>query len=108
MAEGELQRDVLRVDPRESAARVRRVRSAVCAIARYHIVRPGIHAIRRLSRYGLPVNFQAILLQPNKKSTKRLRDVLNQLYSHLDGSAAAPSASADVCVPTGRVRLHVL
>lgn len=49
-----------------------------------------------LCRYGLPVNFQAILLQPNKKSTKRLRDVLNQLYSHLDGSAAAPSASSDV------------
>lgn len=38
-------------------------------------------------RYGLPVNFQAILLHPNKKNTKRLRDVLNQLYGHLDSSA---------------------
>lgn len=46
--------------------------------------------------YGLPVNFQAILMHPNKKSTKRLRDVLNQLYSHLDGSAAAPSGNLDV------------
>lgn len=47
-------------------------------------------------RYGLPVNFQAILIHPNKKSIKRLRDVLNQLYSHLDGSASAPSNNADV------------
>lgn len=29
MAEGELQRDVLRLDPREGATRVRRVRAAV-------------------------------------------------------------------------------
>lgn len=47
-------------------------------------------------RYGLPVNFQAILLHPNKKSQKRLRDVLNQLYSHLDGSAAGPTNNSDV------------
>lgn len=40
-------------------------------------------------RYGLPVNFQAMLLQPNKKTMKRLREVLNDLYKHLDSSAAA-------------------
>jgi len=51
--------------------------------------------VESVLRYGLPVNFQAILLHPNKKSTKRLRDVLNQLYSHLDGSAQAPSNIAD-------------
>lgn len=51
--------------------------------------------VESVLRYGLPVNFQAILLHPNKKSTKRLRDVLNQLYSHLDGSAQAPSSTAD-------------
>lgn len=50
----------------------------------------------QLFRYGLPVNFQAILIHPNKKSVKRLRDVLNQLYSHLDGSASAPSSNSDV------------
>lgn len=49
------------------------------------------------SRYGLPVNFQAILIHPNKKNQKRLRDVLNQLYGHLDGSAAGSSSvNADV------------
>lgn len=51
--------------------------------------------VESVLRYGLPVNFQAIILHPNKKSTKRLRDVLNQLYSHLDGSAQAPSSIAD-------------
>jgi len=51
--------------------------------------------VESVLRYGLPVNFQAILIHPNKKSVKRLRDVLNQLYSHLDGSASAPSNNAD-------------
>lgn len=41
------------------------------------------------SRYGLPVNFQAMLLQPSKKTMKKLREVLNDLYKHLDSSAAA-------------------
>lgn len=40
-------------------------------------------------RYGLPVNFQAMLLQPNRKSIKRLRDVLNVVFKHLDEVAAA-------------------
>ncbi|XP_011305233.1 V-type proton ATPase subunit C [Fopius arisanus] len=44
--------------------------------------------VESVLRYGLPVNFQAILLHPNKKNTKRLRDVLNQLYAHLDSSAS--------------------
>uniref|UniRef100_U5EWK4 V-type proton ATPase subunit C n=1 Tax=Corethrella appendiculata TaxID=1370023 RepID=U5EWK4_9DIPT len=48
--------------------------------------------VESVLRYGLPVNFQAILIHPNKKSTKRLRDVLNQLYGHLDGSSGASSA----------------
>lgn len=30
-----------------------------------------------------------MLLHPQKRSVRRLRDVLNQLYSHLDNSAAA-------------------
>ncbi|XP_055702869.1 V-type proton ATPase subunit C isoform X2 [Phlebotomus papatasi] len=52
--------------------------------------------VESVLRYGLPVNFQAILIHPHKKSTKRLRDVLNQLYGHLDGSAAsAASNTAD-------------
>lgn len=41
-----------------------------------------------LVRYGLPVNFQAMLLQPHKKNMKKLREVLYELYKHLDSSAA--------------------
>ncbi|CAD6207362.1 GSCOCG00010196001-RA-CDS [Cotesia congregata] len=51
--------------------------------------------VESVLRYGLPVNFQAILLHPNKKTTKRLRDVLNQLYAHLDSSAASGGHSAN-------------
>ncbi|KAG7325757.1 hypothetical protein KOW79_010682 [Hemibagrus wyckioides] len=47
-------------------------------------------------RYGLPVNFQAMLLQPNKKNMKKLREVLHELYKHLDSSAAVIDASMDI------------
>ncbi|KAK2498256.1 hypothetical protein MC885_003932, partial [Smutsia gigantea] len=45
--------------------------------------------VESVLRYGLPVNFQAMLLQPNKKTMKKLREVLHELYKHLDSSAAA-------------------
>jgi len=45
--------------------------------------------VESVLRYGLPVNFQAIVIHPNKKSARRLRDVLNQMYKHLDSSAQA-------------------
>ncbi|KAK7080228.1 hypothetical protein SK128_001741 [Halocaridina rubra] len=54
--------------------------------------------VESVLRYGLPVNFQAILVHPNKKSMKRLRDVLNQLYSHLDSSATG-GGSETVDIP---------
>jgi len=42
-----------------------------------------------------------MLLAPQKKSQKRLREVLNHLYGHLDNSAAS-AAGADVSI------LHIL
>jgi V-type H+-transporting ATPase subunit C len=51
--------------------------------------------VESVLRYGLPVNFQAILLHPHKKTMKRLRDVLNQLYGHLDSSAALSGGNTD-------------
>ncbi|XP_018321542.1 V-type proton ATPase subunit C [Agrilus planipennis] len=51
--------------------------------------------VESVLRYGLPVNFQAILLHPHKKSSKRLREVLNQLYGHLDSSALQASSAHD-------------
>lgn len=57
--------------------------------------------VESVLRYGLPVNFQAILLHPHKKSMKRLREVLNQLYNHLDSSALQGSSAADVSRAVG-------
>uniref|UniRef100_A0A8C4ZS70 V-type proton ATPase subunit C n=1 Tax=Gadus morhua TaxID=8049 RepID=A0A8C4ZS70_GADMO len=50
--------------------------------------------VESVLRYGLPVNFQAMLLQPTKKTMKKLREVLNELYKHLDSSAAGIIDSA--------------
>lgn len=49
--------------------------------------------VESVLRYGLPVNFQAVLMQPQKSSTKRLRTVLNNLYAHLDagGGGSGPT-----------------
>uniref|UniRef100_A0A1I7ZTK5 V-type proton ATPase subunit C n=1 Tax=Steinernema glaseri TaxID=37863 RepID=A0A1I7ZTK5_9BILA len=46
--------------------------------------------VESVLRYGLPVNFQAALLEPNKSAHKKLRTELNKLYAHLDGSAGGP------------------
>lgn len=42
--------------------------------------------VESVLRYGLPVNFLSVLIYPNKKQTRKLRETLNQLYSHLDTS----------------------
>ena len=46
-------------------------------------------------RYGLPVNFQAMLLLPHKKTQRRLRDELGRLYEHLDNTALT---NIEVCL----------
>ncbi|XP_068928358.1 V-type proton ATPase subunit C 2 isoform X3 [Petaurus breviceps papuanus] len=55
--------------------------------------------VESVLRYGLPVNFQAVLLQPHKKATKRLREVLNSVFKHLDEVAAASILDASVDIP---------
>ncbi|KAJ3609399.1 hypothetical protein NHX12_023922 [Muraenolepis orangiensis] len=52
--------------------------------------------VESVLRYGLPVNFQAMLLQPHKKNVKKLREVLNELYKHLDSSASIIDATMDI------------
>ncbi|CAF3351282.1 unnamed protein product [Rotaria sp. Silwood1] len=42
--------------------------------------------VESVLRYGLPVNFVAIIIHPTRKSTKRLRDVFDQLFGYLDQS----------------------
>lgn len=66
---------------------------AFCALVHVKALRVFVESVLR---YGLPVNFQAILIEPNKKSVKRLRECLNQLYGHLDGaSGSGQSSGAD-------------
>ncbi|THD21140.1 V-type proton ATPase subunit C [Fasciola hepatica] len=52
--------------------------------------------VESVLRFGLPVDFQSILIQPNKKAHKRLREVLNQLYGHLDSASASSIVDDDV------------
>lgn len=49
--------------------------------------------VESVLRYGLPVNFQAVVMVPARKSAKRLRDQLQQLYQHLDASTAHQGSS---------------
>jgi len=56
--------------------------------------------VESVLRYGLPVNFQAMVLLPQKKTTKKLRETLNQLYEHLDSSGGA-GASSEADIPAG-------
>lgn len=52
--------------------------------------------VESVLRYGLPVNFQAVLLRPYKKQQRRLREVLDQLYTHLDNTAYTSGADVDI------------
>ncbi|KAI8781390.1 V-type proton ATPase subunit C 1-A-like [Biomphalaria glabrata] len=55
--------------------------------------------VESVLRYGLPVNFQAMLIRPIKKNHKRLREILNQLYGHLDSTALSGEKMRDMEIP---------
>jgi V-type H+-transporting ATPase subunit C len=42
--------------------------------------------VESVLRYGLPVNFQAVIIKPHKKQSKRLREAIDNLYSYLNSS----------------------
>jgi len=52
--------------------------------------------VESVLRYGLPVNFTVALMQPVRRNTKRLREVLGQLYAHLDGTAMTVTENVDI------------
>ena len=54
--------------------------------------------VESVLRYGLPVNFQAMVLLPQKKTQKKLRDVLNQQYIHLDSPGGGSSADVSFLI----------
>lgn len=64
-----------------------KVNFSECFVAWMHVKTLRLF-VESILRYGLPVNFLAVLIQPGKKQTRKLREVLNHLYSHLDTSVS--------------------
>jgi len=52
--------------------------------------------VESVLRFGLPVNFVAILIHPTRKATKRLRDLLDQLFGYLDQSNKSKQDDIDI------------
>jgi hypothetical protein len=44
--------------------------------------------VESVLRYGLPVDFQAVIIKPKKGSEKKLREALHELYAKLAGDAS--------------------
>jgi len=56
--------------------------------------------VESVLRFGLPVNFQGMVVQPtSRKHVKKLRETLNELYFHLDSAGAIAGGECDM--PTG-------
>uniref|UniRef100_M4AVS9 V-type proton ATPase subunit C n=1 Tax=Xiphophorus maculatus TaxID=8083 RepID=M4AVS9_XIPMA len=46
--------------------------------------------------YGLPVNYQALLLETDRKRSKKLKEELSSLFVHLDPTASMKEVSCDI------------
>ncbi|XP_042244246.1 V-type proton ATPase subunit C 1-B isoform X3 [Thunnus maccoyii] len=55
--------------------------------------------VESVLRYGLPVNYQALLLQTDKKRSKKLREELTSLFMHLDPTATVSKTDANCDIP---------
>ncbi|XP_042565632.1 V-type proton ATPase subunit C 1-A isoform X2 [Clupea harengus] len=55
--------------------------------------------VESVLRYGLPVSYQVILLQPDRKCVKKLRELLSSLFTHLDPAAAASKPDLGLEIP---------
>ncbi|XP_072220916.1 V-type proton ATPase subunit C 1-B [Leuresthes tenuis] len=52
--------------------------------------------VESVLRYGLPVNYQALLLQTDRKRSKKLKDELSSLFEYLDPTASTTDVSDQV------------
>uniref|UniRef100_A0A8D3AVA7 V-type proton ATPase subunit C n=1 Tax=Scophthalmus maximus TaxID=52904 RepID=A0A8D3AVA7_SCOMX len=57
--------------------------------------------VESVLRYGLPVNYQALLLQTDRKCSKKHREELASLFTHLD-----PTATASKTDVRGQTPIH--
>ena len=51
--------------------------------------------VESVLRYGLPVSFQAVIMEPNKGASKKLHSVLGKMHVYRDGSDFGPMNHAD-------------
>jgi len=51
--------------------------------------------VESVLRYGLPVNFQAMVVQPLKKNRQKLRETLNNMYKDLDSTGLSAITDED-------------
>uniref|UniRef100_A0A3Q0RYJ3 V-type proton ATPase subunit C n=1 Tax=Amphilophus citrinellus TaxID=61819 RepID=A0A3Q0RYJ3_AMPCI len=52
--------------------------------------------VESVLRYGLPVNYQALLMQTDRKHSKKLKKELASLFVHLDPTASITDVSCDI------------
>nr|XP_043903968.1 V-type proton ATPase subunit C 1-B [Solea senegalensis] len=52
--------------------------------------------VESVLRYGLPVSYQALLLQTERKHSQKLKDDLASLFIHLDPTATATQPGGDI------------
>jgi V-type H+-transporting ATPase subunit C len=57
--------------------------------------------VESVLRYGLPVDFQAFLLQVTKGKESQLRKALEELYSNLEGIKSSSKDTAELEVAGG-------
>ncbi|XP_029316587.1 V-type proton ATPase subunit C 1-B-like isoform X2 [Cottoperca gobio] len=55
--------------------------------------------VESVLRYGLPVNYQALVLHTDKKRSKRLREELASLFIHLDPTATSSKTDVSCDIP---------
>merc|ERR1719498_1858836 len=55
--------------------------------------------VESVLRYGLPLNYQALLLQTNRKHSKKLREKLSSLFMHLDPTATSTKTELSHDIP---------
>jgi len=71
---------------------------AFIALVHLKIVRAFVESVLR---YGLPINFEIVLLNPNHKQESRLRTALNDMYGHLSGHWAGGQDGGEEAVIPG-------
>ncbi|XP_061897738.1 V-type proton ATPase subunit C 1-B isoform X4 [Entelurus aequoreus] len=52
--------------------------------------------VESVLRYGLPVNYQALLLQSDRKCSEKLKEKLSSLFAYLDPTSAVSDVTCDI------------